>query len=151
MTVLGLDVGERRVGIAISDPTELLARPLSVLIRKSNLIDGTELSRIVSQHEVRTIVVGLPLSAEDKIGEQARRTLAFTRFLRRHIGVPVVTWDERFSTLTAERRMADGGVSKARRRAMIDAAAAATILDEWLTAHRSEPPIIAIDRQSDLL
>ncbi len=151
MTVLGLDVGERRIGIAISDPMELIARPLIVLFRKSNLIDCAELGRIVAQHDVRTIVVGLPLSSDDKIGEQARRTLAFARYLRRHLAVPIVTWDERYTTVAAQQRMVEQGIGKARRRQMIDSAAAAIILDEWLTGHRSEGRTTVVDRPPDPL
>jgi putative Holliday junction resolvase len=137
LTVLGLDVGDRRIGIAVSDPTELLARPLSFLVRRSNAIDAEAIRRIVSDLSVRTIVVGAPLSGDFAVGPQARKARAFAKFLRRAIGIPVETWDERFSTLDAEQNLIAQNVAKGKRRDRIDSAAAAVILDEWLTAQRS--------------
>jgi putative Holliday junction resolvase len=131
---LGLDVGDRRIGIAVSDSTEFVARPVGVLVRKSNQIDGDVIARFVALHAARAVVVGLPLEADDRAGEQARHSIAFARILRRRLGIPVHLWDERFSTAEASRRMVELGIAKHRRHAKIDAAAASVILDEWLSA-----------------
>jgi putative Holliday junction resolvase len=137
--VLGLDVGDRRIGVAISDPTGLVARPLSVLRRTSNLADGDAIARLVAENRVAQIVVGLPLTGDDSIGEQARKTLAFVRFLRKRLTIPIATWDERYSTQDAQRELIAQDRRRSRRRELLDAAAAAVILDEWLTAHRLAP------------
>jgi putative holliday junction resolvase len=137
MTVLGLDVGDRRVGIAVSDPTELLARPLSVLVRRSNAIDAAAIGRIVAELGVRTIVVGVPLATDSGRGPQAKRTLAYARLLRKALELPVETWDERFSTVDAQQILVEQNVARSKRRELLDAAAAAVILDGWLAAKRS--------------
>jgi len=138
LTVLGLDVGEKRIGVAISDPTELLARPLQVLNRKSTVVDCSEIVRIAATNDARTIVVGMPLSSDDRVSDQGRRVLAFVRSLRRFTKVPIVSWDERYSTLDANRRMLALRMGRRRRRATIDSAAAAGILDEWLDDQRAQ-------------
>jgi putative Holliday junction resolvase len=137
--VLGLDVGDRRIGVAISDPTGLVVRPLNVLRRTSNLADGDAIARLVAENQVEQLVVGLPLAGDNSIGEQARKTLAFVRFLRKRLTIPIATWDERYSTQDAQREMIAQGRRRARRRELLDAAAAAVLLDEWLTAHRPAP------------
>ncbi len=137
MTVLALDVGDRRIGVAISDPTELLARPVATIVRRSNASDLAEIGRLALANQARLIVVGLPVASDDSLGEQGRRTKAFVRYLRKSQDIPVETWDERYSTLEAQQIMIAQGVRRERRRSQIDAAAAAVILDEWLTAQRS--------------
>ncbi len=139
MTVLALDVGDRRIGAAVSDPTGLLARPLTVFVRKSNADDLAVIRRLIDQNDVHQVVVGIPLSTDDTIGPQAQKALAFARYLQKHLSVPVETWDERFSTSDAERELIALGISRRRRKALLDAAAAAVILDDWLTAHRAHP------------
>lgn len=138
MTALALDVGDKRIGIAVSDPTELLARPLAVVNRKSNLWAAEEIGRFVRETGARIVVVGLPLHSDGAPGEQAQKTRAFVRFLRRRLPIEVVTWDEGFSTQDAQAEMIAQGVRRDRRRGLLDAAAAAVILDDWLTASRRE-------------
>jgi putative Holliday junction resolvase len=139
MTVLALDVGDRRVGIAVSDPTELLARPLAVLVRRSNAIDAAAIGRIVAELGVRAIVVGVPLATDSAVGPQAKKARAFARFLRKALDLPIETWDERFSTVDAQQILIDQNVARAKRRELLDAAAAAVILDGWLSANRALP------------
>jgi putative holliday junction resolvase len=135
---MGLDVGERRIGVALSDPTGLIVRPLVVLHRRSNDQACAEIAQLVSRNAVGEIVVGLPIASDTSLGEQGRRTLRFVRQLRHQVAVPVVTWDERHSTAEAARRLVETRGSRARRKAALDAAAAAIILEEWLAA-RSSP------------
>lgn len=139
MTVLALDVGDRRIGVAVSDPTGLVARPLSVITRKSNRLDAEKIRALVQGNQVELVVVGLPVTENDEIGLQAEKTLAFVRFLRKQLAVPVETTDERYTSADAQREMIAMGIPRARRKEMLDAAAAAVILDDWLTAHRSPP------------
>lgn len=144
MTVLALDVGDRRIGVAVSDPTGLIARPLTVITRKSNLLDTERIRSLVEGNHVDAIVVGLPLRGDNEIGPQAEKTLAFVRYLRKHLALPVETWDERFTTEEAQREMIAMGIRRSRRKEMLDAAAAAVILDDWLAAHRTTrtpPPL----------
>ena len=121
----------------MSDPTELLAHPLEFLRRRSNAIDAEAIRRIVVDLEVRTIVVGAPLSGDFSVGSQARKARAFARFLRRSLEIPVETWDERFSTLNARQTLIVQNIPRMKRRDLIDSAAAAIILDDWLGAQRS--------------
>lgn len=137
MTALALDVGDRRIGLAVSDQTELVARPLRVLTRRSNADAIAEIDRIARETGARVIIVGLPTQPDGEIGEQAKKTLAFARQLRRHLAIELVTWDERLSTRDAWDEMEALGVRRARRRALLDAAAAAIILDDWLASRRS--------------
>lgn len=137
MTALALDVGDRRIGVAVSDPTELLARPLLVITRKSNDEAADAIGRLATEHGARVVVVGLPIGSEGELGEQARKTRTFARFLRRRLRIEVITWDERLSTQDAQREMIAQGVRRSRRNEMLDAAAAAVILDDWLTARRA--------------
>jgi len=142
MTVLALDVGDRRIGVAVSDPTGLLARPVTVIVRRSHAADLATIRSLIEQNDVHLVVVGLPLSSDNTIGPQAQKALDFVRFLRKHLPLPIETWDERFTTADAEREMIALGIPRARRKAMLDAAAAAVILDDWLTSHREHftPP-----------
>ncbi len=136
MVALGLDVGDRRIGVAVSDPTGLIARPLTVVQRHSNADDGAVIRRLVDESGAEHVVVGLPRASDTSLGAQARKTLGFVRYLRRQLTIPVSTWDERFSTHDAQEALLAAGVGRAKRKAMLDAAAAAVILDEWLTAQR---------------
>jgi putative Holliday junction resolvase len=136
MTVLALDVGDRRIGVAVSDPTGLLARPLAVIQRRSNRVDAGVIRRLAEEAAADAVVVGLPLGADGEVGEQARKSLAFARYLRRHLPLKIETWDERLSTRDAQDQLIAQGVRRARRRELLDAAAAAVILDDWLMAHR---------------
>jgi putative Holliday junction resolvase len=139
MRVLSLDVGERRVGIAISDPTGTVARPLQTLVRGSREEDLVALAALVTEHGVELVVVGLPLSLDGTEGPQARRVARYTRALAAHLPVPVVSWDERFTTARANEILLQSRGKKKRRQARatgeIDAVAAAVILQDYLDKH----------------
>lgn len=139
LTVLALDVGDRRIGVAVSDPTELVARPLLVITRTSNQIDAEKIRALAEEHQGNRIVVGLPMTTSGEVGPQAMKTHAFIRSLRRHVSVPIETWNEAFSTADAQQEMIAMGIPRGRRKDMLDAAAAAVILDDWLNAHRAPP------------
>ncbi len=134
--VLGLDVGDRRIGLAISDRDGSLATPYNALGRRGLERDIAAILKLVQEEEIGTIVVGEPLSLDGSVGPQAKRTLAFYEALRAASPVPVDTWDERFSTVEAERLLREAGVAPSRNRARLDAAAAAVILQGYLDAHR---------------
>ena len=134
---MALDVGERRVGLAISDPTGLLASPFGVVERGPD--DISEIARIAGDNEAVEIVVGLPITMSGESGAQAGRVRAFIRDLRQATDIPVTTLDERLSTVQAERMMRDSGGGARRRsreRGRVDAAAAAVILQARLDSRR---------------
>ncbi|NQT48350.1 MAG: Holliday junction resolvase RuvX [Chloroflexi bacterium] len=137
MRILGLDVGEKWIGVAMSDPSGTLASPLT-RINATDLETTIEaICLLASQHEVARIVSGMPYSLDGSLGPQARRVEGFLQKLSQRLDVPIETWDERYSTLDAQQRMIDAGVKKERIRERIDAAAAAIILQEYLDNMRS--------------
>ena len=123
MKVLALDYGAARTGVAVSDATGTIARPLGVVSRAATQDGLAELRSLVSQHEVEHVVVGLPLTLRGEHGEQAAETDAFVEALRAAVDVPVETYDERFTTTLAER---SGGAADE------DARAAAHLLESYL-------------------
>ena len=123
MRVLALDYGAARTGVAVSDATGTLARPVCVVERASTPAGLDRLASLVAEHEAELVVVGLPLTLRGERGEQARETEAFVEVLRSRLGVPVEMEDERFTTALALRT---------RGRAPEDALAAAHLLQGWL-------------------
>ncbi|MDH7486033.1 MAG: Holliday junction resolvase RuvX [Anaerolineae bacterium] len=133
--LLALDVGERRVGVAVSDVAGWLARPLTIITRRSRREDFAAIARLVEEQEATAVVVGYPLNMDDSIGPQARRVARYAAALQRVLPVPVVLWDERLSSEEALQRLRAAGGSR-RRRSHLDDAAAAVILQEYLDAQR---------------
>jgi len=130
MAILGLDIGEKRIGVALADG--ILAIPFTVIDRAG---EGAALERILAlaeEHGVERIVVGLPRSLDGSIGGQAERVFTFSKALSESVDVPVDTWDERLSTVAAERLLLDAGLKRGKRRAQRDAMAAAIILQSYL-------------------
>jgi putative holliday junction resolvase len=139
--VLGIDAGERRVGLALSDELQLLARPLLVLDRRGGTRAVLDRIREIAAREgVERIVVGWPLNADGSVGRQAKRAEAFAALTTKAVGLPVQLWDERLSTLEAEAvlRASGGRRGARRRRGEVDAVAAAVILQQFLDARRPE-------------
>ena len=134
MRILALDVGERRIGVALSDPTQTLARSLLVLDRRDDKEALKRVAALVREQGVERVVVGYPLSLRGDVGPQAERVGRFARALARVLEVPVEMWDERYSTVDAERILREQGIDGRRRRRRIDATAAAVILQSYLDA-----------------
>jgi putative Holliday junction resolvase len=133
MRVLGLDVGERRIGVALSDPSGWLASPLTTVTHRRRDVDLQTIRGMVQEHDVGQVVVGHPLSLDGTTGPQARRVERWAEHLRDRLEVPVVLWDERLSTAEAERLMHETG--KRAERSRIDSLAATVILQSYLDAH----------------
>ena len=133
--MLGVDYGEARIGLAVSDPTGTIASPIEA-IKAIGPGDPESVARIAAEREASTIVVGLPLSLDGTHGPAARKVNAFCNRLRKITGLPVVAWDERMTTLEAQSllRAAGHSPSKARgaERGKIDSAAAAIILNAYM-------------------
>ena len=131
MTILALDVGDRRIGLALSDPTGLLASPLGAVERGPSDVD--ELLRVAVNNDVTEIVVGLPLTLAGESGQQAGKVRSFVHELRSKTDLAVTTVDERLSTVQAQRMLRESGSGRrGRDRGRIDAAAAAVILQAYL-------------------
>ena len=138
MRVLGLDVGDIRIGVALSDPTRTIATPLKTIIRKQE--DSSvllEISSVAKQYGAVEIVVGAPISLSGRYGKQAKKTALFIKSLAKQVTVPIVQVDERYSTIQAERLLRASGVEPSKDRARLDAAAAAVILQSYLDSNRT--------------
>jgi putative Holliday junction resolvase len=154
MRVLALDVGERRIGLAISDPDGRVAVPLDTLERRDEAADLRALADLVEREEIQVVVVGLPLSLDGSVGPQAARTQDFARRLAQVVARPLEMWDERLSTVAAERALAPSGLPDRRRRrggakerrrpprrrqGAQDALAAALVLQSYLDSQSRSP------------
>ncbi len=136
--VLALDWGSRRIGVALSDPTRLIAQPLVTLTHRANHRPPVgEIVALVARHEVGLVVVGLPLDLEGTEGDAARAARALGDAVARRSGVSVTYWDERLSTVRALRSARAAGVRDRDSRARIDQMAAVAILQHWLDASRA--------------
>jgi putative holliday junction resolvase len=135
---LALDLGSKRIGLALSSGT--LATPYEVLARSgSRRTDHRRIAEHVAETEAETVVVGLPRSLDGSIGPAAERVLAEVDELAAALDVPVETWDERLSTVTAERSLRESQLGGRARKRVIDAVAAAVILQSWLDARPAAP------------
>lgn len=140
--LLGVDVGEVRVGLAASDPVGLLAHPVETLARDPE--EGSDLDRIVrevDEREVVTVVVGLPRTLAGEEGVAAQRARRYAVALQRRVPVPVRLWDERLTTVQAHRNLRDSGVRGRDQRGVVDQAAAVLILQAALEARRAGRPV----------
>lgn len=138
MRVLGLDVGDRRIGIALSDSLGLTAQPLTVVERQRMPADVEVVRALVERHAVEQVVVGLPLTLRGTTGPQAEKVTAFADALRRRLAVPVRLIDERLTTVQGERALLATGASRRKRKQVIDQVAAQLILQQFLDAQRHD-------------
>lgn len=139
---MGLDVGDRSIGVAVSDELGISANPITVIRRTDSLKkDIAEVRRIADEYGVQRIIVGLPLMMNGTVGIQAEKVQEFAEQLRRRVHVPVETWDERLSTAEVERLLIASDQSRARRKEVVDKLAAAIILQSYLDRHRSPQEI----------
>ncbi len=145
---MGLDVGDRRVGVALSDESASLAQGLCVIRRSRLDRDLAEVVRLAGVQGVGSIVAGLPRRLRGDLGPQAEKVLAFVGALRQAAPVPVELWDERLTTRIAEGALRAGGVSRDRRRSLVDQVAACVILQGFLDA-RAASRSRAADRAGD--
>jgi putative Holliday junction resolvase len=137
MRILCLDVGDRRIGVALSDPTLTLAQPLIVHTRTNLRSDLEAFKKIAAEHEVGKIVVGLPKDLSGAMGTRAQSVAQFAGELEKHTGIPVELWDERFSTNEAGRIFELAEVSHKKRKPFIDMMAAQIILQGYLDAQKT--------------
>jgi putative holliday junction resolvase len=132
--ILALDLGEKRIGLALSDESRILARSFAVLKRGSRLADFEKISRIVDEQVVNLIVVGLPVLLSGQEGAKAAWVRDYAAELAQRLGIDLVFWDESFSTVAAERSLRARGKRGQKQRQWVDAVAAAMILQSYLDA-----------------
>jgi putative Holliday junction resolvase len=131
----GLDVGDKRIGVAVSDGLGLTAQPLGVIERSGTQSDITKLVALLATYDVTRFVAGLPLEMSGHEGQQARRVRTFCDALHARTGIDVVYQDERMTTRESERILVESGVRRGKRRKVIDKMAAVLILQAYLDAH----------------
>ncbi|MCX2726172.1 Holliday junction resolvase RuvX [Thermomicrobium sp. 4228-Ro] len=132
---LGLDVGERRIGVAVSDELGLIASPAATIDLEREGLNA--LLSLIERYAPSVIVVGLPVTMRGREGAQAAETRRFVELLRPHVRCPIVFWDERLTSTAAERLLTESGMRRNRRRQTVDAVAAALLLQSYLDAQRS--------------
>lgn len=135
--LIALDIGERRIGVAVSDPTGTLARPLTTVHRASRQEDFQTIKELVQEHEADRVIVGLPVSLDGTEGPQARKTRRYADRLAEILPVPIAYWDERYSTEAAAEILQGRRRRRRRMREEIDTMAAAVILQSYLDAQAS--------------
>jgi putative Holliday junction resolvase len=136
--VLGIDLGSRRIGVAVSDGLGLTAQPRATIARHGGIRDIDAIAAAVKEADADRIVLGLPLDCEGQEGPAAQRTRVFGDKLRAALHLPVELIDESFSTVEAEAVLLAADVSRARRKEVVDKMAAAVILQRWLDANRGK-------------
>lgn len=136
MRILGLDIGERRIGVAVSDPTGTVATPLIVLDARTLARDAAPLRRLVDDYGPDLFVVGLPLTLAGEEGPQAASVKVTVRRLIEPLGIPVAYHDERLSSTAANRAMAAAGADERARRGSVDMVAASLLLQGYLDGDR---------------
>ena len=137
MRILALDVGDKRIGVAVSDPLGVLATPLTAIERRSDADSIEAILEVLIREEAGQIVVGLPITLRGGHSAQTNAVAAFVRKLKESSPVPVTTADERYSTVEAERLLSQSKPMRSRSRGEIDAAAAAVILQTYLDSRSS--------------
>lgn len=145
MRWLGLDVGDKTIGVAVSDPLNITAQAVEVIRRRSDDADFARLGELARQYEVTGIVVGLPRNMNGTLGPRSQLVRAFAALTIERLGLPVREWDERLSTVAAQRSLLEADMSRAGRRKVVDKVAAAIILQNFLDSEAAR-----LDRQRDL-
>ncbi len=138
MRVLGLDVGEKTIGVAVSDGLGITAQGVMVIRRQSKEKDFAALLKIIDEYDVNSIIIGLPKNMNGSLGPQAQKALAFAETVKSRFGLPVEMIDERLSTALVQKALIEGGASRAKRKTVIDMLAAQVILQGWLDNRRRQ-------------
>lgn len=144
MRLMGLDYGSKTVGVAVSDPLGLTAQGVETVWRKQeNKLRQTlaQIGKLVEDYQVERIVLGYPKNMNNTVGERALKSLEFKEMLERRTGLPVVMWDERLTTVEANRTLMESGVRRENRKQYLDELAAIFILQSYLDAYGREDAV----------
>jgi putative Holliday junction resolvase len=137
---MALDVGTKTVGVAVADELGITAQPITTVRRSRLDADLAELEKIARDHGVDTVVVGLPLNMDGSEGPRAVASRQFADAVGRRMGLSVILWDERLTTVAAQRVLLEGDVSRKKRREVVDKVAAALILQGFMAAQGGSGP-----------
>jgi len=132
MRILGLDIGDRTIGVAISDPLGFTAQGITTIRRKSEAYDLEEIKKICDKYEVDTIVSGLPKNMNGTLGPQSEKVLEFCDLIKEYVNIEIKMWDERLMTVAATRAMLEADLSRSKRKKIVDKIAATYILQGYL-------------------
>ncbi|OGX41891.1 MAG: Holliday junction DNA helicase RuvA [Omnitrophica WOR_2 bacterium RIFCSPLOWO2_12_FULL_51_24] len=132
MRVLALDTGEKRIGVAVSDPLGIIAQGVTVITRKDPETDLNEIKRIIEEYKADSIVIGMPVNMDGTKGKSAEKVNEFVEILKGRLSIPVYTYDERLSTKESEKFLISADVSRKKRKQVIDKMAAQLILESYL-------------------
>jgi len=139
MRALGIDLGSKRIGIAVSDRSGTIASPLTMIPRSGSVKrDHEQIRKLVIEEDAELLVVGLPLNMNGSVGPAAKAAVAEADALATVVGVPVITFDERRTTVTADRALIEAGISARARRKLVDKVAAAVLLQTWLDSRAAQ-------------
>lgn len=130
--IMGLDIGNNTIGVAVSDLMGMTAQGITTIKRKSKKEDIEELKKIISEKQVNLIVSGLPKNMNGSIGPQAEKVMKFCEYIKEETGLEIEFWDERLTTVSAEKMLIGGDVSRKNRKKVIDKLAAVLILQNYL-------------------
>jgi len=137
MRIIGIDYGEKRIGIAMSDPLGITAQGLATIQRTYTENDVKEIIKLINENHIEEIVIGLPKHMNNSLGEKAREVLDFIRKLRKHTQLKIKTTDERLSSVMAHRAMKEGNLSRKKRMVHVDMVAAQLILQNYLDSKKT--------------
>jgi len=132
MKILGLDVGSKTIGVAVSDELGIIAQGVTTLKRKGLNHDITQLLKVIEEQRAEKVVAGLPKNMNGSLGPSAKMVLTLLEELEKSVDIPVITWDERLSTVAAERTLLEADMSRKKRKKVIDKVAALIILQGYL-------------------
>jgi len=138
MKILGIDYGQKRIGLALSDPSNMVAQSLKVLKRNGTRKLLGEIKAVVDQNKIERIVIGLPKNMNGSLGEKGNEVLAFVKILEKVVKVPIVTWDERLTTVSAEKVLRQAELSRKKRKDILDKLSACIILQNYLDSIGSD-------------
>lgn len=137
MRILGIDFGQKRIGLALSDPLGFTAQGLETLMRQNKNQVLKDLKMLCQTHQVREVIIGLPVNMDGSMGPKAKEVLDFVPRMEKELSLPIKTWDERLSSRQAGRLMIEGGLSRKKQRAQSDRLAATLILQSYLESKRN--------------
>jgi putative Holliday junction resolvase len=132
MRIMGLDIGDRRIGVAVSDERGITARGIDVITRKEDIFVFNQLQKLINSYQIKEIVVGLPKEMSGNVGEQADKTLKFVTKMKLNLNIPIKTWDERLSTKMAKNILKYAPLKRKKEKGRIDKLAASLILQNYL-------------------